>query len=62
MQGLCFKLLIPLQTHQPGARLPKPVDSQLIPSIFHVTLVTAASVATVPGWDLSLLLSLRESR
>lgn len=46
-----FKLLIPPQIHQRGAELPKPVDSQLMPCIFHVTAVTA----TVLGQDLSLV-------
>lgn len=59
---LCFKLLILLQTHQQGVHLPKPVDSQLIPSIFHAVPLEAAVVASVLGWDLSLLLSPWESR
>lgn len=58
---LCFKLLIPLQTHQQVVLLPKPVDSQLIPSIFDVAPLEAAMVAPVLGWCLSLLHSLWES-
>lgn len=58
---LCFKLLIPLQAHQRVELLPKPVDSQLIPSIFDAAPLEAAMVGPVLGWYLSLLHSPWES-